>query len=167
MIDMASLIELAFADVDQEIAATRRVIERLPDDRWDWKPHGRSNSLGDLASHVVNIVGWLAPILTTDELDFAANPPPPPAAGHQDLLQALDSHVADLHTALQSLDEAGLSSDWTFRVGDHVVFSRPRLVVFRSFGMSHAVHHRAQLTVYLRLLDLSVPPVYGPTADER
>jgi uncharacterized damage-inducible protein DinB len=106
-------------------------------------------------------------VLTAPELNFAALPPRPSRGTAAELVEAWDAALVEVKAALGSVDPGTLADEWTLRVGDHVVFTRPRAVVFRSFGMSHMAHHRGQLTVYLRLLGVPVPSVYGPTADER
>lgn len=164
---MPALAEIAFSDLDEEINSTRRVLERLPNDKLDWKPHAKSNTLGELATHVVSIVGYEVAALDTDGLDFSKIAPTPPAASREALLHTFEKHVADLRRALAQTDDEAFERPWTLRVGDHVIFRRPRRIVLRSFGMSHLAHHRGQLTVYLRLLEVPLPPVYGPTADER
>lgn len=165
---MTTFKDLAFADFDMEVAATRRVLARLPDAEFGWKPHEKSTTLGELGAHIVNTFSWQTIVLTTDGIDFAASPPPRiEAASSQALVAAFDAKVPEVRAALDAADEAALGRDFTLRMGERVIFTRPRAVAFRSFGLSHVAHHRAQLTVYLRLLGLPVPPVYGPTADER
>ncbi|HET7275171.1 MAG TPA: DinB family protein [Longimicrobiaceae bacterium] len=164
---MATLKELPLADVEVEIASTRRILERLPDDRLTWKPHEKSRTIGDLGAHLADIVGSQVVVITEDEMDAAARPFARADPGNKaEILKAFDENVAQLKTALENVDESALTRDWTFRFGDHVIFTSPKLVAFRSFGISHIAHHRGQLTVYLRLLDLPVPSIYGPSADE-
>jgi uncharacterized damage-inducible protein DinB len=165
---MGLLKELTFADVESELAATRRLLARVPKDELDWKPHEKSMSLGKLSSHLVEIVSLQTAILTTDGVDFGSAPPPSAPSDNLALLaEALETNAKSLHDAIEGIDEESLKDDWTLRFGDHVIFTRPRAVVFRSLGQSHLAHHRGQLTVYLRLLGISLPPVYGPTADEQ
>ena len=162
------LKQLLFADFDQELATTRRVLERIPDDKLGWKPHEKSMALGGLGTHLANLVRWQVSMLRQDDYDFAANAPRMNAMESREALLAFfDANVADLRGALEELSDEALSSDWTLRRGEQVIFKRPRAQVLRSFGLSHMAHHRGQLTVYLRLLDVPLPPVYGPTADER
>ena len=160
--------ELLFADLESELATTRRVLERVPDEHLTWKPHERSMALGGLATHIANLVRWQVGMILQDEYDFAANPTPMSAWESRDaLLAAFDANVAELRKAFGEMDDETLSRDWTLRRGDYVVFTRPKAAVLRSAGMMHVAHHRGQLTVYLRQLDVPLPPVYGPTADER
>jgi uncharacterized damage-inducible protein DinB len=157
-----------FADLDHELATTRRVLERIPNEHLAWKPHEKSMALGALGTHLANLVRWQVSVLTQAEYDFAAaEPRMTPAPSREALLEAFDRNVAALRSVIGGVTDATLATDWTLRNGEHVVFKRPKAQVFRSFGLSHMAHHRGQLTVYLRLLDVPVPSVYGPTADER
>ena len=163
-----SLKELLFADLESELATTRRVLERVPDEQLAWKPHEKSMALGSLATHIANLVRWQVGILRDDVYDFAKSPPSMTAAPSREALLAMfDANLADVRAAFAEMGDEALSRDWTLRNGDHVVFTRPKSLVFRSFGLMHIAHHRGQLTVYLRQLDVPLPPVYGPTADER
>jgi len=165
---MASLKELPLADFELEVATTKRVLERVPPDQFSWKPHAKSRTLGELATHLADVLGMQIAVLTADELDLATSPPPDSAAGSREaLLDAFDANLAGVRAAIAAVDESALTRDWTLRYGDHVVFTLPKLVAFRTLGLSHIAHHRGQLTVYLRLLDVPVPSVYGPTADEQ
>jgi len=154
-------------EFDQEMANTRRALERLPDDRLAYKPHPKSLSLRDLAAHVANLPTWTRITLTTTDLDlnqpWDRNIPADRAA----ILADFDANVADARAVLAKTTDADMNVNWTLRSGDQVWFTYPRAAVFRSFMMSHLIHHRAQLTVYLRLLDVPVPGMYGPSADER
>jgi uncharacterized damage-inducible protein DinB len=165
-----SVRRLALADLEHEMAQTRRVLERVPDEHFDWKPHARSMSLGRLAAHVANLP-WLAgAALQGDELDVAAIPRPDPASApksRDQILAKFDTETANLSAALDASDDATLMEKWTMRNGSRVVLSLPRVGAIRGMGISHIVHHRAQLTVYLRLLDVPVPGLYGPSADEQ
>jgi uncharacterized damage-inducible protein DinB len=169
MTDHQNLLKrLLFADLEHELATTRRVLERIPEEKLGWKPHEKSTTLGALGTHLANLVGWQITIVTQEVHDFAASPPPRNTADTVAALLALyDENVAGLNAALGGMDDTALQRDWTLRFGDRVILSRPKAVAFRSFGLSHMAHHRGQLTVYLRLLDVPVPQVYGPTADEK
>ncbi len=164
---MLSTLTKLITEIRREIATTRRMLERAPEDRFDWRPHPKSMSLGDLAAHLAEILWWQTVTLERDEFDFSLPRerraiPESTAA----LLQTFDAKAAELERALASTDMADLSSRWTLRNGDHVILSDPKADVVRTFGISHMVHHRGQLSVYLRLLEVPVPPSYGPTADE-
>lgn len=158
-------------EFDHEMATTRRVLERVPDDKLDWKPHPRSMSLGQLASHVAQLPDWASNIFTADEFDF--RPPGRPAfkmadcRSRQELVDLFDRSVATARETIKAAREDSLETPWTLRAGDFTVFTDPRWRVWRGFGMNHMVHHRAQLAVYLRLLDVPVPGIYGPSADEK
>ncbi|MEX1186009.1 MAG: DinB family protein [Gemmatimonadaceae bacterium] len=158
-------------EFDQEMATTRRVLERVPEDKLDWKPHAKSMSLGQLASHVAQLPSWVSNIFAVDQFDF--RPPDGPAfaaadcKSREELLALFDGSVLTARKAIAAATEAGLDTPWTLKAGSHTIFSAPRWSVFRGFGMNHMIHHRAQLSVYLRLLDVPVPAIYGPTADEQ
>jgi uncharacterized damage-inducible protein DinB len=161
-----SFKEWAFADLENEIVSTRRVLERVPGEHLGWKPHAKSFSLGELATHVANLLHWQVMTLTADGFDLAGAPRTAAAESRDALLRTFDENRTALKTAFDAADDASLDAPWTLRSGDHVVFSLPRRQVLRFAGISHVVHHRAQLTVYLRLLDVPVPGLYGPSADE-
>jgi len=154
-------------EFDQEMANTRKALERLPDDRLSYKPHPKSFSLHDLAAHVANIPSWTRITLTTTELDLNHFWDRKVPADRAAILADFDAGVADGRAVLAKATHADMKVDWTLRSGDQVWFTQPRAAVFRMFVMSHLIHHRAQLTVYLRLLDVPVPGMYGPSADEQ
>jgi uncharacterized damage-inducible protein DinB len=153
-------------DLDAELASTRRMLERVPDGQAAWRPHEKSKTLSELATHVADCVGLGATILETDELDALARPRREPLATSAELLQRLDENERRLRDALSTVDDDRLSSEWTLRAGDRVFVRRKRRALLRVMFLSHMIHHRAQLGVYLRLLDVPVPGMYGPTADE-
>ena len=162
-----SIKQLALGDLSHELATTRRVLERVPAERFSWKPHEKSSSLQQLATHVATIPFWAHVTVEQDELNFAEMPPPPPPpASTDELLARFDENAELAKQAVARADESALGKPWTARSGDHVVFTQPRLAVLRGFVISHLIHHRAQLSVYLRLLDVPVPSIYGPSADE-
>ncbi len=155
----------AFSDLGPELAATRRVLEGLPADRFDWRPHPHSWTLGELATHIARLPLWIAMTAERDTLDLATLPPPgTPHATPEAVLDAFDASSA----AAQAAVAAGidLTAPWTLRRGERVVATMPRGTSLRANGISHLVHHRGQLTVYLRLLDLPVPGLYGPSGDD-
>ena len=152
-------------EFDQEMAVTRRLLERVPGDRAEWKPHPKSFSLGHLAQLVSWMPGWIANTLRDTKLDLQG------AAGYslektETLLAGFDQNVRDARTALEAAQDADFEVPWSLTRGDQVLFTAPRAAVVRSH-ISHLSHHRGQLTVYLRLLDVPIPSIYGPTADER
>ena len=153
-------------EFDQEMASTRKVLERLPDEKLDFKPHEKSYSLLELASHVSNLPMWTGTTLTTTELDLDQPWERELPTSREELLAEFDANAADAREVLAAARAQDLQVEWTLKSGDQVWFTEPRAAVFRSFVMSHLIHHRAQLTVYLRLLDVPVPGMYGPSADE-
>jgi uncharacterized damage-inducible protein DinB len=155
-------------EFDQEMASTRKVLERVPLERGDWKPHAKSYSVKELASHIVTMVSWGSFTLATEELDFSTSDFKAPSYdSSEELLAAFDKNAAETRAALEAADDAAYGVIWTMKDGDQVFFSMPRIAVLRSMVFNHGIHHRAQLTVYLRLLDVPVPGVYGPSADEK
>jgi len=161
---------MAFADnflpeFDHEMKTTRSLLERVPFDNATWKPHTKSTGLGDLASHIANLAGFGDMIVNNDERNFGGGQPPRVFSNTTDLLAAFDEGVARSRTAIRGLADDKLGTPWTLRAGDHVIFTMPRAAVLRSMLMNHIIHHRGQLSVYLRLNDVPLPSIYGPTAD--
>lgn len=149
----------------QEMHTTRRLLERVPDDRPDWKPHEKSFSLAHLAQLVATMPGWITSTIRRPEIDLAT------AEGYKNqrvgsLLTQFDNHVAEATQAIAASDDTHFATEWSLRMGEQVIMTLPRDVAVRQH-ISHLVHHRGQLTVYLRLLDVPLPSIYGPTADER
>jgi uncharacterized damage-inducible protein DinB len=157
-------------EYDQEMAKTRTMLQRVPDNKWAWKPHVKSSSMGQLANHLMNIPGWLPVTLETDSLDFApvggTAYQSPSAASNKELLEMFDQAVVAGRAALAAADNDNFSKPWTLLQGGHVIFTMPKSACVRSMVLNHLVHHRAQLGVYLRLNDIPVPATYGPSADE-
>lgn len=168
MSETLTLRALLLGDLEQELASTRRVLERVPEDHLSWKPHEKSMSLGGLALHLANVLTWQSGIMAADAFDLAHVPPnlAPPTSRRQ-ILDAFDANREAVLAAAEALDDDALAATWTLRIGDHVLSRQPRATALRMLGLSHMVHHRAQLGLYLRLLDIPLPPVYGPTADEK
>ena len=155
------------AEIDAETPATRRVLERIPDDRLAWRPHQKSMSIAQLAQHVAAIPGNAARMVAMDGFDVATAPADyKPCESRDALLATLDASIASLRAALTGLDDASAQAPWQLRFGDRVLFTWPRLGVVRTMGLNHWYHHRGELVVYLRLLDVPVPVVYGRSADE-
>jgi uncharacterized damage-inducible protein DinB len=159
-----SFAETLLPEFDLEMASTRKAIERVPTDKGTWKPHPKSFSLGHLTQLVATMPGWLTNIATRPELDLAAG------AGYslestESLVSRFDKLVAEARTALGNLKDADVAASWSLKHGDRVLLTTTRGVTIRS-TINHLVHHRGQLTVYLRLIDVPVPSMYGPTADE-
>ncbi len=163
-----SLAQLAYSDLGHELASTRRILERVPDGKFDFAPHGKSMTLGRLASHVADMTYFTLAIVEREGLDFAKKDYPFFVGGTQaEVLAHFDAGAAALTRAVDALDLDGFGRPWTLRNGEHVIFTQPRGVLVRGMGINHLVHHRAQLQVYLRLLEVPVPGLYGPSADER
>lgn len=159
--------QVAFGDLAHELKTTRRVLERVPDEHWDWKPHEKSYSLGQLARHIVDMVGWGAPTVRMDDMDLTTIERPTPPANGAELLAAFDRNAAAFQAAIAELEAPALGANWRLLQGETVLIAMPRAAALRGMIVNHTVHHRAQLTVYLRLLDIPVPAVYGPSADEQ
>jgi uncharacterized damage-inducible protein DinB len=150
-----------------ESATTTRVLERVPEEHLSWRPHAKSMSLGQLAHHVATLPGQLTEFISGDALDFgAAAGAPPSVVNRQQLLDAWTGSAARAQAYLEGLTDDRATATWRLLAGEHELFAAPRAAVLRSFLFNHWYHHRGQLLVYLRLLDVPVPSVYGPTADE-
>ncbi len=157
-------------EFDHEMAATRRTLERVPDDKWDWKPHTKSGSMGWTANHIALFPGWLAATFTGDSFDFAPGGKPvqqPTATTRKDLLANFDQGVKEGRAMLAKATDQELMTPWTLLNNGQTVFNMPRIAVYRMMIMNHLIHHRAQLGVYFRLNDIPVPAIYGPSADEQ
>ncbi len=162
-----SISRAFIAELEHEIVNTRRALALVPTDKADWKPHPKSYALGALAAHIAEMHHWITVTVTTTELDFGAGTyRPAPFSTTEELLERLDRFTAEGRQALEATDDEAMGVHWTLRVGDHVILTMPRVACLRSLVFNHIVHHRAQLTVYLRLLDIPVPGMYGPSADE-
>jgi uncharacterized damage-inducible protein DinB len=160
------MIHALLAELDQEALTTRRVLERIPEAYLSWKPHPRSMSLGQLALHVATVPGNVAELAA---MDTVPEPPAfvqPEAATAAELVPALEASVAKARQHLGDLDDAAMSATWRLMSGGRELMAMPRAAVARAIMLNHWYHHRGQLLVYLRLLDVPVPSVYGPTADE-
>ena len=153
-------------EFDHETANTRRLLERVPMEKADWKPHPKSAALGALATHVATIPSWIVPTIQQDSIDLANAAPPPPAASREELLATFDRAVAEGRAVLADAGNEVFMEPWSLRSGEQVFFTMPKAAVLRSFVLNHSVHHRAQLGVYLRLNDVPLPGMYGPSADE-
>ena len=161
-----ALVDALLPEFDREMTTTRKVLERVPEDKFAWKPHAKSFSLGALAAHVATLPTWGKETLDKSEIDIAGGQPPAAPASKAELLTAFDRHVAATRSALAGRSDAELLATWTLKRGGTTIFSMPKTAVLRSFVFSHLIHHRGQLCVYLRLLDVPVPSIYGPSADE-
>ena len=163
-----AITDALLPEYDHEMATTRRVLERVPEPHLEWRPHIRSMSMAQLSAHVANIPLWLRLTLEHATMDLdAVEPPIAPPATRGELLAAFDEKSKTARDLLASRSDADLLAPWTLKKGGHEIFTMPRISVVRTFVMNHLIHHRGQLTVYLRLKDVPLPPVYGPTADEQ
>lgn len=164
-----ALKDALLPEYDHEMGTTRRVLERVPEADLAWKPHPKSFSLGQLASHIANIPRWADWMLDTTVFDLAALGPdsrPKQPDSVAPILKAFDDNVKSARAKLDGQLDAALFAAWTLKHGDHEVFTMPKISVLRSFVMNHLIHHRGQLSVYLRMRDVPLPAIYGPSADE-
>ena len=162
-----AIVDALLPEFDHEMTTTRKLLERIPEEKFDWKPHARSFSLGALATHLAALPTWGAETLNRSEIDIGTGPPPAALPSKREMMAAFDTNVAATRAALAGKSDAELMASWTLKRGGHTLFSMPKTAVWRSFVLNHLVHHRGQLSVYLRLLDVPVPSIYGPSADEQ
>lgn len=153
-------------EFDHEMANTRKSLERIPEGKFDWKPHQKSMTLGGLATHLATINHWAEAIVGQDNFDVANAPTPPKFKSRQEILNAFDQGTAGARKAIAGASDEQLMKPWSLQRGGQTIFTMPRIGVIRSFILNHNIHHRAQLGVYLRLNDVAVPSIYGPSADE-
>ena len=155
------------AELKHESANTRKILERVPTDKLDWAPHEKSMKLGKLAKHIADLPVWIERILSANEFDFATasfNREPPVST--EEILQLFDERLAKAIKCLEAATDENFNGLWIFRRGELIMFQLPKKVAFRSMAYNHIYHHRGQLSVYLRLLNVPVPGMYGPSADE-
>jgi uncharacterized damage-inducible protein DinB len=163
----SSVKNFAFVDLERELCVTRAVLERLPEDRYDWKPHEKSMSLGQLGMHVAFLPDWMRVTLAQDVLDVATAPQPPKNfKTRSELLARFDANAAALRDAVARFDPAQFDAPWSMQNAGTTVITQPRDKVYRVWCLNHLIHHRGQLCLYLRLLDVPVPTVYFNTADD-
>lgn len=163
-----SLNEVLLAELEREAKTTRKIFEKIPSEHLSFKPHEKSMAMGQLAGHVAEIPGWLHLMLNADELDFATmNYTPPKIEQNADLIKHFEENLANGKSVLENATDEKFNGTWRMRHGEQIFFELPRAEVIRTWVFSHIVHHRAQLGVYLRLLNIPVPSIYGPTADEQ
>jgi uncharacterized damage-inducible protein DinB len=158
-------IDSILAELLHEAATTRIMLERVPQESLAWKPHEKSRTLGEIASHIANLPGVFLATLGREEFDRHEYQPGPNATV-ADIVATFDRCIANALAVLPQLTTEQLLGKWRYKYGERVIFEMPRLAVLRAMGLNHLIHHRGQLSVYLRLLNVSLPPVYGPTADE-
>lgn len=166
-ISLNNIASSFIAEFEQEAVVARKCLERVPAEKFDWKPHEKSMTFGRLASHIAEMFGWTPSTLQQPELDFSKmDYKPLEPATTADLVEFLDKNVAEAIDVLRNTSDEVFMENWTMRNGETVYFTMPKITVMRSFVMNHIVHHRGQLSVYLRLNDIPVPALYGPSADE-
>lgn len=162
-----SISQVLLPEFDQEMKNTRKVLERVQAEKLGWKPHEKSFAFGSLATHVANLVSWGSTIMGSDELDIGGSFTPPQVGSTQDILDMFDKNVTETRAALASASDQDFMQPWTLRKGEQVLFTLPKAAVVRTMVFNHVIHHRGQLSVYLRLNDIPVPSIYGPSADEQ
>jgi uncharacterized damage-inducible protein DinB len=157
-------------EFDHEMSNTRKTLERIPDEKFAWKPHEKSMTMGNLATHLANIPSWAIHAIEKDALDIAPPDAPPlktpPASSRAEILEAFDRNLDGARSAIAGASNEQLLEPWSLLSGGKTVMTLPRVGVLRGFVLNHNIHHRAQLGVYLRLNDVAVPSIYGPSADE-
>src|SRR5262245_7737246 len=156
-------------EFDHEMANTRKTLERVPDDKFAWKPHDKSSPMGSLAGHLANLPSWTTITIDLDVFDMSHGGEPfktQECHRRQGLLDTFDQNVSTARTKLAAVTDEHLFNSWTLAANGHEILTMPRVAVLRSFVMNHIIHHRAQLGVYLRLNNIPVPSIYGPSADE-
>ena len=161
-----SIAQSLLPEFDQEMANTRKMLERIPENKLDYKPDPKSMSMGQLASHVAEMVGWFATMMEGPALDVPAGFKPFLATSKKQLLDKFDANVAGTRAALAAAGDQALMQDWSLKFAGNTMFTMPRIACYRTMIMNHVIHHRAQLTVYYRLNGVPVPALYGPSADE-
>jgi uncharacterized damage-inducible protein DinB len=165
------LKDIFLPEFDMEMDSTRRTLERVPDDRFGWKPHEKCGTLGWMAGHIATLPQWVKMTMERDSLDLApadgSSFTPPKPANRKELLEIFDKSRAEARAALAAGDDATYAQPWALLMGGKQLFSEPRSAVLRRMVFNHLIHHRGQLTMYLRLLDVPVPGLYGPSADEK
>ena len=163
-----SIVSSLLPEFDHEMATTRRLLERVPED-FGWKPHEKSMGLGQLAAHLAYLPVWCSTVLDSSVFDLAtmnAEARGTPPSSRAELVKQFDARVAEARASLGPRTDAELLASWTLKSEGHEVFTLPKISAIRSFVMNHSIHHRGQLSVYLRLHNVPLPPIYGPSADE-
>jgi uncharacterized damage-inducible protein DinB len=165
-----AIIDALLPEFDHEMATTRRLLDRVPEAQFSWSPHDKSMTLGQLSGHLANIPFWCTATLRADSLDLATlgdDTRPMAPESRASLLKQFDDRVAAARERLAASTDPELLAPWTLRSGEQEYFTMPKISAIRMFVMNHIIHHRGQLSVYLRLNNVPIPPIYGPTADER
>ena len=159
--------EAILPEYDHEMSTTRKTLERVPDDKFSWKPHEKSMTLGRLASHIAEFPQWAITTLQTETLELDPQQKGYQAASRAELLEKFDKEVVQARQAIASISDEDMFKIWTLKIAGKSVFEMPRAGCLRSMVMNHMIHHRGQLGVFLRLLEIPVPGAYGPSADDK
>jgi len=162
-----SIAQSILPEFDQEMANTRKMLERVPEDKFEYKPDPKSMTMGRLAAHVAEMPGWGVFTMNMDSLDLAGNFTPFIPKTRAELLAGFDKNIKEARAAIAAGSDAAFMQPWSLKMGDQVLFTMPRIAVVRSMVMNHVIHHRGQLSVYYRLNGVPVPGMYGPSADEQ
>jgi uncharacterized damage-inducible protein DinB len=158
---------MLIAEFDQEMANTRKMLERYPEGKADWRPHEKSMPLGALSGHITDLPGWTVPTLKQESLSFEPSDYKPLIGqSAQQLLEIFDKNVKNAREAIEQTSDEAFMQPWSLIISGKTLFTMPRIAVMRSMVMNHLIHHRAQLGVYLRLNNIAIPGMYGPSADE-
>ena len=160
-----TISETLLPQFDEEMASTRKLLDCVPEDKFTWKPHEKSMTLGRLASHIAEMPGWAVFTIDQDKLELTPGTPPFLAKSKAELMQALEKNAAAAREAIAGASDPHLLQSWSLVYGGHTVFTLPRIAVLRGPVLSHIIHHRGQLSVYLRLNNVAIPGMYGPSAD--
>jgi len=161
-----SMSDAFIQEIEQEGKTTRKLLERVPTDKLSWKPHAKSMSLGELAQHVATSPGAIATWALGDSFDFGGADKPTPSKSTAEILASHDQSVTKAKDVAKQLGDSGLGQSWEAKMNGATMFKMPKAALYRSIVINHWIHHRGQLSVYLRLLDVPVPSIYGPSADE-
>ena len=161
-----TISEMLLPEFDEEMKNTRKMLERVPEDKFNYKPHEKSMAMGRLAGHVAEMPSWAAHTLEMDVLELQSGQQPYAPTSRQELLETFDKHVAEARAHIGGATDETLHQIWTLKFSGKTIFTQPRAQVLRGMVMNHMIHHRAQLSVYLRLVEVEVPGMYGPSADE-
>ncbi len=160
------IVDSLIAEIDKEAATTRKMLERIPGDKLSWKPHEKSMTLGQLSSHIANLLGGVAEWAAKPTVDMSEMKGPSEIKSAAEFIPALEKNVATARKILDGMDDATIMASWTLTKDGKVAVEMPRIGLIRTFMLNHWYHHRGQLCVYLRELDVPIPAIYGPSADE-
>ena len=159
--------DILLPEFDHEMASTRKILERVPEEDLHFQPHPKSMPLGRLAGHITELSGWVTPVMQREKLELDASYKPYIPASQKELLERFDKNVGESRAALSGVSDEQLAVAWTLKFGGQTIFTLPRVAAYRGMVMSHLIHHRGQLGVYLRVLEIEIPGMYGPSADDK